>query len=117
LDRNIQKLRAVFARSLNQSATVLRRTETIDARGGRQASWASQGEIACRLAAQGERQDDRARADGLRPVAIFDFSCAHDADVLETDRVEVDGVQYDVKEMTQAVGFKIGKTFGVRRVD
>jgi SPP1 family predicted phage head-tail adaptor len=116
-DANIAKLRVVFLRSLNQTATVLRRTETVDARGGRQVSWAAQGAIPCRLAVRNERQDDRARADGVRSLGLYDFSCPHDADVLETDRVQVDGVQYDVMGPTQAVGFKIGKTFGVRRID
>ncbi len=113
----VTALRAIAAESLGQTATVSRLTRTSNSRGGFTESYATAGTVACRLRLRDRNGQDSLQSDRIAPEAPFEVSLLYDADVLETDRLVIDGLTYEIRGPLQSIGPKVRKRGFVRRID
>lgn len=107
--RQMARVRRVNEQFMPDSATVLRRTLSDDGRGGKLATYAETGTIRCRVSYSPMDSKDREVGGRIKPVQRIFVSFAIDADVLETDRLTIKGVTYDITSTLKDRSFAAGK--------
>jgi hypothetical protein len=110
----LDSLREVAAELLPDTATIYRRTLSADGRGGKVATYAAQIEtIPCRLTFPGEGDKptivDREVGGRIRPQQQFLVTMPTDADVLETDRLGINGTTFDIISSLATRSFQVVK--------
>lgn len=97
--------RTTLEASLPDSAVIWHPTVSIDSSGGGSTAWANTGTVPARLAPSAALE----RALGLRWTALGDWvvTLAHDAPVVETDRLVIAGKTLDVKGIPTAWTWEI----------
>jgi SPP1 family predicted phage head-tail adaptor len=94
LTNELTRLHADVANLLPGSAVIQRLTEASDGQGGMAQSWAACGTVACRLVAKSG--NTRALGSQNETVGAYTLTVPHDTDIVASDRVVVDSVNYRV---------------------
>ena len=106
--RRVQQANEQF---MPDTATVLRRTLVDDDRGGKRATYAEAGTIQCRVSYSPMDSKDREMGGRIKPAQRIYCSFSINADVLETDRLTIGDVTYDIastlKDRSYAAGKKV----------
>lgn len=111
-------IRSEQLKALGSTATIYRRTLTDDGNGGKETTYPTSSTSACRLVFFGGRpvMPDTASASKIDPKERFILTLPYDADILETDRVAVEGSTYEVISSKAARTWETVKRFLVKRV-
>lgn len=115
----LAKMRADANRLLDKTATVYRRTLTDDDSGGQTATWPDAiGEYACRLSATSvkSRARDMVRGGRIEAIEAWMVSMPTGADVIETDRLLIGEVTYEVVSAADSRSFEVNLRLIVKRV-
>lgn len=112
-------MRADANRLLDKMATVYRRTLTTDSSGGQADSYEAQsGTVACRLSATSvkSRARDMARGERIEAAEGWMVSLPIGADVIETDRLLIGALTYEVVSAADPRSFEVNLRLIVKKV-
>jgi hypothetical protein len=112
-------MRADANRLLDKMATVYRRTLTTDSSGGQADSYtALPGTVACRLSATSvkSRARDMARGERIEAAEGWMVSLPIGADVVETDRLLIGAITYEVVSAADPRSYEVNLRLIVKRV-
>src|SRR5262249_1340871 len=101
------------------TATILRRTLVDDGNGGQETTYANAGTTACRISFAGSKSEltlkDRQIGGRITPQQEWIVTLGHDSDVLETDRLEINGSTYEVISSLRRRSWEITKRLLVKQ--
>lgn len=99
-DLELEAMRGIVEESLPDTATVQTRTQTTDDYGGQGETWTGSRTVACRLQfVDGDvsrTYTDAIKGAGIEAQQLYVVTLSHDAGVLKTDRLVINGSTYDV---------------------
>src|SRR5262249_59535373 len=117
--RQLNRLRDIGKRALPDTAIILRRTLVDDGNGGQESTYASVGTAACRISFAGSKSEpalkDRQQGGRITPQQEWIVTLAHDANVLETDRLQINGETYEIISSMRRRSWEITKRFLVKQ--
>ncbi len=115
----LAQLRTLHERALPNTATILRRTLTSDGQGGQTQSYASVGTTICRLAFFGGNRPvmpDTEQSGKIEPKERWIVTLPYGADALETDRLTINGVTYEIVSALDRRSHETARRLLVKRV-
>lgn len=115
----LARLRTISKQAMPDTATILRRTLTDDGNGGKVESYASVGTAPCRIAFGGSKTEptlkDRQVGGRITPQQEWIVTLANDANVLETDRLQINGATYEIISSIRVRSWEITKRLLVKQ--
>jgi hypothetical protein len=113
-------IRAAAIGFLPDTATVMRRTLTDDGVGGTTVSYTSAGTVNCRLVFSGSKSEptmkDREEGGRITAQQFYLVTLAHDADIVQTDRLAINGDTFELLSDVTARSSEVSKRLLARKL-
>ena len=96
-DAELAVLRATQEKAMPETVAILRLTRTSDGAGGWTETWQTVATVRGRIAPYVGGPGEEVRGGALKAYGEYVVTLPQNTDVLQTDRVQISGVQYDVR--------------------
>lgn len=112
----LNKIRRLNLRIMPDTATVYTGSSTADGRGGVMTTWTAGTSYACRF--RPASYQDRQKLMGDQPVAdpLFVAVLPYDAVINEADRLQINGIDYEIVGWLGNKTYKVGTRIGLKEV-